>query len=317
LRCLAGIEQPDEGTISFRGDIWSDAAGGQFIPARQRKVGFVPQDFALFPHLSVAGNIGYSLGRMPGAQRSSRVREMIGWLGLEGLEQRLPGELSGGQQQRVALARAVAARPGLLLLDEPLAALDAPTRGRLRSDLRHTLQQTGIPALLVTHDRNEALAIGDEMVVMAGGRILQQGPVQEIFSRPASSEVAAIVGVETVQAGQVLEIGSELVIVSVGSTRLVALNNDLPSAIRDVYVCIRAEDVILMKGEPSQSSPRNALASTVRMLSQDGPIVRVGLDCGFPLTAMLTKQACAEMGLAEGMKVLAMVKAPNVHLIAR
>src|SRR4029079_11430750 len=138
-------------------------------------------------------------GRIPGNQRLSRVAEMINWLGLSGLEKRLPGEISSGQQQRVALGRAVAGRPNLLLLDEPLAALDAPKRARLRGDLRQLLRQTGIPAFLVTHDRAEALAMGDEIVVRDQGEILQQGPVQEVFNRPATSSVAAIVGVETVQ----------------------------------------------------------------------------------------------------------------------
>jgi molybdate transport system ATP-binding protein len=317
LRCLAGLEKIDEGNISFRGQVWSDVSGRCFIPPRDRRIGFVPQEFRLFPHLSVERNIGYGVSRISPAERRSRVQEMITWLGLDGLEQRLPDELSGGQQQRVALARAVAGRPGLLLLDEPLAALDAPTRLRLRSDLRHKLKEAGIPAVLVTHDRNEALAIGDEMVVMNDGQILQQGPVQEIFSRPATSEVAAIVGVETVQPGQVLEFGAELVAVSVGSSRLFALKSDLATGTREVFVCIRAEDVILIKGEPSHSSPRNCLPSTVRAISSDGPMVRIGLDCGFPLVAMLTKQACAEMGLTEGMSVVAMVKAPNVHLIGR
>ena len=316
LRCLAGLDRPDEGVISFRGEVWSDTDKHRFLPPQRRRVGFVPQDFGLFPHLTIGRNIGYGLSRIPANQRPARIVEMIDWLGLSGLEKRLPGELSGGQQQRVALARAVAGRPNLLLLDEPLAALDAPKRARLRSDLRQLLKQTGIPAFLVTHDRDEALAMGDEIVVMDRGEILQQGPVREVFNRPTTSGVAAIVGVETVLAGKVKDAGPELVAVTVGPIRLFALNHDLPPSIGEVYVCIRAEDVILMKEEPSQSSPRNCLAALVRSLSPEGQTIKVSLDCGFPLVAVVTKQACSDMALTEGMKVVAMIKAPNVHLIA-
>jgi molybdate transport system ATP-binding protein len=161
------------------------------------------------------------------------------------------------------------------------------------------------------------LALGDEMVVMDQGRVLQQGSVQDVFNRPGSSEVAGIVGVETVLKGQVLEIGADLVTVTIGTTRLFALNNDMRQSVGDAYVCIRAEDVILMKGEPLQSSPRNCLSAIVKELSPQGSTIRVGLDCGFPLVAMLTKQACEEMSLKQGANVWAMIKAPNVHLIAR
>jgi molybdate transport system ATP-binding protein len=317
LRCIAGLDKPDEGTISFGEEIWSDSERSQFLGPQKRRVGFVPQDFGLFPHLTVERNIGYGLARKAGGERRTRVGEMVEWLGLGGLQSRLPGELSGGQQQRVALARAVAARPRLLLLDEPLASLDMPNRIRLRTELRQLLKQTGIPALLVTHDRDESLALGDEIVVMGDGQLLQQGPVQDVFNRPATSVVAAIVGVETVQPAQVVEIGPELITVTIGFTRLFALNTDLPRSVREAYACIRAEDVILMTGEPSQSSPRNCLPAVVKHLSPHGATIRVALDCGFPLVAMLTKQACEEMGLKEGVKVLAMIKAPNVHLIPR
>jgi molybdate transport system ATP-binding protein len=241
---------------------------------------------------------------------------MTKWLGLEGLEKRVPAELSGGQQQRVALARAVARRPGLLLLDEPLAALDAPTRQRVRGELRRFLKEAEIPTVLVTHDRTDALMLGDDLVVMEAGHILQQGPIHEVFSRPANVQVAGIVAVETVQPGRVLERG-ELTSVLIGEQKLLAVQADLPADTREVYVCIRAEDVILMKGEPGRSSPRNSLTAVVRGLMREGPMVRIELDCGFALSALLTAQACEELGLKPEERVFALVKAPNVHLIPR
>jgi molybdate transport system ATP-binding protein len=316
LRCLSGLARPEEGQINFGGQPWSDAARKFFLPARERQVGFVPQEYALFPHLSVERNIAYGLNGAGHDESRNRVAEMIKWLGLEGLEKRLPKELSGGQQQRVALARAVARRPKLLLLDEPLAALDAPTRQRLRGELRRLLKEAAIPSVLVTHDRTDALVLGDDLVVMNEGRLLQQGPVHEVFSRPANLAVASIVAVETVQPGRVLERG-DLVTVSIGEQRLLALAGDLPPDAKDVYVCIRAEDVILMKGEPVRSSPRNCLNAVVRGFTSEGPMVRIELDCSFPLSALLTRQACEELGLTAGERALALVKAPNVHLIAR
>ena len=316
LRCLAGLSEPDEGAIRFAEQVWSDAAQRVFIPARLRRIGYVPQEYGLFPHLSVERNLAFGLKGLDIKKRRARLAELVSWLGLQDLEKRLPGELSGGQQQRAALGRAIASRPGLLLLDEPLGALDSPTRIRLRVELRQLLRVAGTPAILVTHDRTDALALGDDLVVMNNGRVVQQGPVQEVFSRPASLCVAEIVAVETVQSGRVLEAG-DLVIVSVGDHKIIALSRGLPAGATDVFVCIRAEDVVLMKGEAAQSSPRNSFAAIVRGLLPEGPMMNIELDCGFTLRALLTKQASEELTLKPGDRVHALVKAPNVHLIPR
>lgn len=317
LRCLAGIDRPEEGVIRWGAAVWFDAALNLFLPPQKRCIGYVPQDFALFPHLSVERNIAYGLHELPAGERHQRLTEIIRWLGLEGLEHRLPSELSGGQQQRVALARAVVYRPRLLLLDEPLSALDAPTRRRLCGELRRWLMQLGIPTVVVTHDRMEAMALGDELVVMDRGNVVQHGPVPDVFSRPANLAVAGIVAVETVQPGRVVQLADGLVTVTVGNARLTALEQDLPSGTRDVYVCIRAEEVILMKGEEGQTSPRNRLAATVKLLTREGPVMRIDLDCGFPLVAFVTRQACEELALQEKDRVMALIKAPQIHLIPR
>ena len=315
LRCLAGLERPQTGTIAFGQEAWFDSARNFFQPPRKRGVGFVPQDYGLFPHLSVARNVRYGLQELPAAERASRVTEILRWLAVEELAPRLPAELSGGQQQRVALARAVVCRPRLLLLDEPFAALDLPTRSRLRGELRQLLRQLGIPTLLVTHDRLEALALGDDVVVLHDGLNVQQGAAHEVFSRPVSLAVAEIAAVETIQPGRVLATQDGLATVAVGEVRLVALAVDLPPQTSDVYVCIRAEDVSLMRVEKLESSPRNRLAATVRAVAREGPLVRVSLDCGFPLTALLTEPGRAELALCAGTKVLVLVKASQVHLI--
>jgi molybdate transport system ATP-binding protein len=317
LRCLAGLDRPDSGTIAFDGEAWFDASHRILAPSRTRRIGLLPQDYALFPHLSVEKNIAYGLHDLSQFERRERVAEAVQWLGLDGLDRRFPNELSGGQQQRVALARAVVRRPRLLLLDEPLSALDAPTRLRLRWELGRLLQQLGIPTVLVTHDRTEVLALGDNLIVMARGRIIQRGPVSNVFRCPATVEAAAILSVETVQAGRVLQTADGLATVSVGERKLKALAPDLPSGTLQVFVCIRGEDVILMRGEPGRSSPRNCFPARVQTLQHEGPMVRVELDCGFSLTAVLTRQACDELALAVGEQVLALIKAPQIHLIPR
>ncbi len=317
LRCVAGLERPDEGALHFGHEPWFDVEKSVFLSPQKRRIGFVPQNYALFPHLSVEQNIAYSLNKLPAATRRSRVGEIINWLGLEGLKNRLPHELSGGQQQRVALGRAVIHQPRVLLLDEPLSALDTPTRLRLRAELRQLLRQLKIPTILVTHDRLEALALADELVVMDQGKIAQQGPAYEVFSRPANLAVAGIVAVETIQPGRVVQVTDGLVTVSVADKTLVGLEDKMPANTTQVYVCIRAEDVILTRNLDGQSSPRNRFSATVRSLTREGPMVRTELDCGFPLAALVTKQACDEMNLKENIQVVALIKTPHVHLIPR
>lgn len=317
LRCLAGLERPDAGSIRCGDDLWFDHESSVCVPPQRRDVGYLSQDYALFPHLNVERNIGYGLRGLTPEERTSRVAAMTGRLGLAGLESRLPRQLSGGEQQRVAVARAVVRRPQLLLLDEPLSALDLPTRSRLRGELRRLLLQFGVPVLLVTHDRVEALALGDDLMVIDQGRIVQCGPVEQVFSRPANIAAAGIVAVETVQPARVVKWANGLATVAIGEIKLTALAPDLPTGVADVFACIRSEDVMLVGGDTDRASARNHLPGIVRSLVREGPMVRVELDCGFPLMALLTRQACEEFGLKEDDRVVALVKAPQIHLIPR
>lgn len=321
LRCLAGLEKPDRGIIRLGDEIWFDSARGIFLPPQRRQIGYLFQDYALFPHLRVAQNIAYGLGKIGVAERRQRIEEITALLGLSGLEDRYPRQLSGGQQQRVALARALVCRPRLLLLDEPLSALDAPTREYLRRQLRHWLVQLRIATILVTHDRIEAIALGDHIVIFEAGRVRQSGSVQQVFSAPVDLGVARIVGVDTIERGKVLQVADGLATVQVGPKKMIALapshRNSRPG--EEVYVCIHAEDVMLEKGgaNPPQSSARNRLLGHIRFVDREGPMVRVSLDCGFPLKAMVTYQACQDMELQEGEQIAAVIKAPAIHLIAR
>lgn len=315
LRLLAGLARTDQGTIRLGKRTWADAARGIHLSPQARNIGFLAQDPALFPHLTVAQNLAYGLAGQPRAQRAGRVAELLALLGLEGLDQRRPGDLSGGQRQRVALGRALARRPSLLLLDEPLSALDLPTRLRLRGDLRALLRALDLPTVLVTHDRSEALHLGDRVVVMDQGRPCQHGDLREVFDRPRDPATARILGVETVVKGRVEGVAEGLATLAVGSARLVAPD---PGGLgREAYACIRGEDVAVARldAPPPESTARNRLPGTVTFLHPEGALVRVGLDCGFPLEALATRQACADLALAEGRPVAAVLKAAAIHLV--
>jgi len=315
LRCLAGLEWPEEGHIHFGAEIWADAASGVRCPPQQRRIGFMSQDYALFPNYSVAGNIAYGLGVLPEAERQQRVEEALALLQLPGMEGLRPAQLSGGQQQRVALARVLARRPRLLLLDEPLSALDAPTRSRLRGELRSLLKQLAIPSVVVTHDWEEALALGDRMVVLREGRVLQEGTPQQVFNRPRDADVAKIVGMETVMPGRVVDVAQGLVTAEVEKQTLVALGEGEGGP--EVFVCIRAEDILLESAPAGATSARNQLAGTVREIIPMGALVRVEIDCGFPLSAMVTRSAVEDLRLSPGSSVVAAIKAGSVHLVPR
>lgn len=197
LRVIAGLQEPDQGTVGFGG---TDVSR---VPTHRRGFGLLFQDGQLFAHLDVAANVGYPLRRrrMPRHQVRARVHELLDLVGLPGLERRRPTSLSGGQQQRVALARALAAEPRVLLLDEPLSALDRGLRERLATDLRGILTRTGTTALLVTHDHDEALTIADRIAVMRAGRILQEGPAAQVWSHPVDEQAARFLGFSTVLRG--------------------------------------------------------------------------------------------------------------------
>src|SRR5581483_1477841 len=315
LRCLAGLEWPEEGLIRFVSQTWLDTAQNVRVSPQDRGIGYMPQDYALYPIYTVAGNIAYGLGDLPACERERRISEMLELLQLRGLEHVRPDQLSGGQQQRVALARAIARRPQLLLLDEPLSALDTPTRSRLCGELRSLLKQLALPSIVVTHDWAEALTLGDLMAVIGRGRVLQVGTPHEVFSRPQDAEVARIVGVETVARGRLIDSSQGLATVEVDGVKLTALCTEDTGP--DVFVCIRAEDVILEPVGAGVTSARNHLPGVVCEITSRGASAQVRLDCGFPLTATVTRPALEQLGLAPGVPIVAAVKAGAVHLIPR
>ena len=203
LRVIAGIH-PARGRISLDGEALLDSARDVEVPPQRRRLGYVPQNYALFPHLSVADNVAFGLRGRPQRERRRRVDELLDQLELDGMAGRRPAQLSGGQQQRVALARALATDPAALLLDEPFAALDAPLRRVLRRELQTLRHRYGFAVILVTHDLADACALGDAIAVVAGGEIVQIGPPEEVLTRPATPLVARLTGMRNVFPGRVV-----------------------------------------------------------------------------------------------------------------
>jgi iron(III) transport system ATP-binding protein len=236
LRLIAGLERPDGGVVEVGGEVVTGP--GRFVPPERRRVGFVFQDYALFPHLTVAENVAYGLRS---GDRARRVRDLLDLVGLAGLEERMAFELSGGEQQRVALARALAPQPLALLLDEPFSNLDADLRVQLREEVRAILRQTRMTAVFVTHDQEEALFMGDQVAVMHGGRIAQVDAPEAIFHLPRTRFVAGFLGRADFLAATVEEAG---LATEVG---LLPFRAPLASGTR-VELLVRADDVEIAEG---------------------------------------------------------------------
>jgi molybdate transport system ATP-binding protein len=316
LRCIAGLEPLTEGRIVFKNRVWADVLRSIDLPPQHRSVGYLFQDYALFPHLSVRDNIAYGISDTSSVERERKVQSLAQRLQVLDLLDRRPSTLSGGEQQRVGLSRALARDPELLLLDEPLSALDGPTRDRVREELARLLKTLRLPAILVTHDWIDALRLGDRLVVMSSGVVLQTGSPQDVFAKPQHADVAAAVGMETLTAGSVLARDNGSLRLRVGTAELIAVDpGEGPS---EYFVCIRGENVTLETGLPTgQSSARNHLRGIIREIAPTGALWRVTVDTGCDVVALVTRQALDDLGLTTGSEVFAVFKASAVHLIAK
>jgi tungstate transport system ATP-binding protein len=313
LMALARLLRPARGRIFFRGQPL-DALDEL---AYRRRIALVLQE-PLLLDTSVFENVaaGLRYRRLPRPEINRRVDEWLARLGVAHLRSRRSRRLSGGEAQRVSLARAFAIQPEILLLDEPFSALDAPTRLRLLEDFQSLLAETSITTLFITHDLDEALLLGDRVAVLLDGRLRQVGTPEEVFNAPADEDVAAFVGVETVIPGRVIESLEGVLVVDAGGHHLEAVGQAAPG--RAVLLCLRPEDVTIwpQDGSPT-SSARNRLTGRVERTTPQGPLVRVVVDCGFPLVALITRASARELDLQEGKAVTVAFKASAVHLIAR
>ena len=305
LRCLAGLHPLDGGVLRLGGRTLEEPGSRTYVPSERRPVGVVFQDLLLFPNMSVLDNVAFGMRcrRVPRPRCYERAAELLRRLGLEGLEHRAPSSLSGGQAQRVALARALACRPELLLLDEPLSALDAGTRAEVRRDLKQGLADFGGVRLIVTHDPAEALALADHLVVLEEGRVVQTGGRHEVTAHPRSAYVAAFVGTNLFRGrGE----GDHVVLADGGRLRV-------PGTVTgEVFASVHPQAVSLHGREPD-GSPRNVWRGRVRSMDERGNVVRVEMSGARPVIAEITGKAAADLGVLPGVEMWASVKATEIR----
>jgi tungstate transport system ATP-binding protein len=314
LRVLALLARPSRGTVRFQGAVPQTETERL---AWRRRMACVFQE-AMLCRGSVLYNARLA-SRLRGVARleaDRRAREWLGRLGIDALADRPVDRLSGGEAQRTSLARAFAAMPEVLFLDEPFAALDAPTREALLDDLGRLLAATRTTTVLVTHDRAEALRIGDRVAVLLAGRLAELGPPERVFGAPATEAVARFVGVENLLPGRVVAQTDGVITVEAGPLRVTAVGDARPG--ERVLVGLRPEDLTL--GGPQASGPtsaQNRLPGRVVRVTPLGALWRIGVDCGVPLTALVTRPAVAALALAPGVPVEVTFKASAVHLVRR
>ena len=270
LACIAGLAKPDAGRIALDDLTFFDSAARVDLPPQRRRVGYVMQDYLLFPHLSVGENVAFGLPRLSQAARRQTVDAMLERVGLAGYASRRPQELSGGQQQRVALARALVIQPRALLLDEPFSALDAPTRALLRRDLLGLQRSLELPVIFITHDFGEAYLLADQLAVLVEGRLLQCGAPAEVVAHPVSQDVARLTGSRNFLAAHVVGCEGDTLIVRVGDLLLEA-----PCASRlhpgaPVTLGIRPERIMLVRKEAQTPSRRNSVQGVIVDEMSDG-----------------------------------------------
>lgn len=282
----------------------------------RRQISMVLQD-PLLLDTSVRENIGIGM-RFRGKKEDEIKKSVSYWshqLGIRELLKRKSRQLSGGEAQRVSLARALAADPKILFLDEPFSALDAPSRAKLITDFQRLQNENQVTTLLVTHDLDEALLLADRVVIIIGGKIRQVGKPDQVFTQPADLEVARFVGVDTIIAGTVKSSSNGLTVVSVDGFELQVVADERVG--RKVFISLRPEDITLAAVPPQEkTSARNLLQGTIMELIPQGPLMRVTLDCGFPLVSLITRASATEMGLVPGQHLYASFKATTAHLIS-
>ena len=317
LECVAGLLLPDAGRVAAGDCLFFDSDQGVDLAVARRSIGYVFQDLALFPHLTVEKNIQYGLSRLPRRDRQARSRTVAESFRIAHLLARYPHQISGGERQRVALARALVIEPRVLLLDEPLSGLDAPTKSKIIEDLRAWNAAQRIPIVYVTHGRDEVFALGERVVVLEGGKVLAQGTPQEVLEAPRHETVAQLAGFENIFDAAVTALRPEH---GTMTCRLQASEVDLevPLARMEVgaraRIAVRAGDILLATQPPTHLSARNVLAGTLASVRQMGVTVVGQVDCGVSVEVHLTPGARDALGLHPGQPVWLVLKTHSCHL---
>jgi len=320
LDCIAGLSDPDDGRIAVGGEDLYDSEKKRNVAAWERRIGYVFQELALFPHLTAGENIAYGLRALSPQERQARTGNVLQAFRIEHVGDRRPAEISGGERQRVALARALVTHPRALLLDEPLAALDRPTKSHILADLRQWNQNHRVPILYVTHSSEEVFALGDEVIVLDAGRIVAQGRPHEVMRAPRIETVAQLSGFENIFDATVAAVhedrGTMTCRLGTGALELETplVGAKVGSRLR---VGIRAGDLLLATEKPKGLSARNVVPGTIRGLEQRDVIVSASVDCGgAEFEVHLTLAAREALKLAPGRKVWLVVKTHSCHLMS-
>lgn len=319
LDCLAGLLRPDAGRISLNDDILFDSETGIDRPVQARRVAYVFQTLALFPHMTAEENVTYGLSRVPEEDRLACVQEILKAFRVENLRSQKPNEISGGEKQRVALARSLVTQPRVLLLDEPLTGLDAVLKAAIVDDLRAWNAARGIPILYVTHSRDEVDALGERVIAMENGRIVSEGTPHEVLEAPRRNKLAQAAGFENLLVGTVVDLREADGVMRVrlaGSACEIEV--PLGYAVKGdrVRLAIRAGDILLATARPQGLSARNVIEGRILTLERRGNLVSARVDCGVTFTVHVTPGAVRALELAEQRQVWLVLKTHSCHLVA-
>lgn len=320
LDCIAGLSDPDDGRVAVGGEDLYDSGKKRNVAAWERRIGYVFQELALFPHLTAEENVAYGLHALTPAEEQARTGDILRTFRIEHVRDRRPAQISGGERQRVALARALVTEPRALLLDEPLAALDRPTKSHILADLRQWNQNHRVPILYVTHSSEEVFALGDEVIVLDAGRIVAQGRPHEVMRAPRLETVAQLSGFENIFDATVVALhedrGTMTCRLGAGTVELETplVRAEVGSRLR---VGIRAGDLLLATHSPKGLSARNVVPGTIQELDQRDVIVSAFVNCsGTEFEVHLTLAAREALKLAPGKKVWLVVKTHSCHLMS-
>jgi molybdate transport system ATP-binding protein len=321
LDCVAGFTDPDDGRISVRGDVLYEASSHRSVPAWKRRIGYVMQDLALFPHLTTEQNVAYGLHGLPAIERTRCSRAILNAFQIEHVRSRPPSQISGGERQRVALARALVTEPRALLLDEPLAALDRPTKSHILDDLREWNRAHRVPILYVTHIDEEVFALGDQVIILDKGKIVAQGLPHEVMRAPRIETVAQLSGFENIFDATVTALhedrGTMTCRLEPGTVELeTPLVRAEPGS--HLRIGMHAGDLLLATKPPRALSARNVLPGTIRALERRDVIISAAVDCGgAEFHVHLTLAARDALQLAPGKQVWVVVKTHSCHLMTQ
>jgi molybdate transport system ATP-binding protein len=319
LNCIAGLIAPDAGRIALGASVLFDADAKINLSAAQRSVGFLFQDLALFPHLTARQNVEYGLAKLPARERHRRSAAILDELRVGNLAQRKATEISGGEMQRVALARSLVTDPAMLLLDEPLAALDAITKSAIIEDLRAWNAAHGIPIIYVTHSLEEAFAVGDGVVVVEAGKIIARGSPLEVLDAPRQETIAQLAGFENLFAATIAAVHEDLgtMVCALSGSALeleVPLTQTPPGA--PLRVAIRAGDIMIATARPHEISARNIFRGTIAAMRTEGHRAIVIVEAGVKFEVRVTLGSRDDLHLQPGARVWLVIKTYSCHLVA-